>query len=323
MDRYLATSPQEDAVPAAALDSLSVSRFSYSGAPSERVRARVEQSSVSPFVEGLASMKPPEYPLIPNSTDDPFPLFESQLPLSKHYTPPTRFFTPSEQAFSSRSKSSMGSHNSFRSSGSCISGDSRGSRRGRKGWIPLSLVKDKTDYPNFCTWPDCQKTFRYRSEWTRHEEAIHYCPYHWICCLEVKTVMRLPRCFICGERDVLLSHLTEHHFSSCAGRDLDDRTFLREDQLAQHMKSAHLDAEISKSSIPKDVLAAWKMDNPSLTAGSLHCGFCGLVFKTWEQRQDHVFEHLKIGICKSAWWPGRLPTVPSSVTWYVAGPFDI
>ncbi|KAF2027631.1 hypothetical protein EK21DRAFT_91289 [Setomelanomma holmii] len=44
---------------------------------------------------------------------------------------------------------------------------------------------DKTaqkPYRYFCTWPECESKFRHRFEWERHEEALHYLPYQWVCC---------------------------------------------------------------------------------------------------------------------------------------------
>ena len=163
----------------------------------------------------------------------------------------------------------------------------------------------------FCTSAGCDKSFLYRSEWTRHEEAVHHEPYQWICCLNMEVVLRLPHCFVCGEADVLLSHLAECHFGSCSTQSEKDRTFVREDQLAQHMKRVHVSNTSPKLSIPKNLLSAWKIFNPSLPASSLHCGFCGMTFFTWEQRQDHVFDHLRHSICKWAWWPGRRPVIPT------------
>ena len=143
--------------------------------------------------------------------------------------------------------------------------------------------------------------FRYRFAWARHEEAVHYCPYHWICCLEVDTVLRLPSCFVCGEEDVLLSHFSKAHFLRCGMIEQESRTFLREDQLAQHIQNFHVKAVAAKTNVPKDLLCAWKTKNPGLGELALRCGFCGLRFVAWEQRQEHVFAHMQSGTLKSDW----------------------
>ena len=170
----------------------------------------------------------------------------------------------------------------------------------------------------FCTWPSSKKSFRNRSAWSRHEEAVHHCPYQWICSLDMNTIVRLPQCFGCGERDVLLSHIVGCHFRTCASKSEECRTFLREDQLSQHIKGVHIDKRDEKISIPKELLSAWKRDNPLLSQAALTCGFCGLVSDTWVERQDHVFNHMDRNICKSSWWPERLPTLLSKLARYVA-----
>jgi hypothetical protein len=155
----------------------------------------------------------------------------------------------------------------------------------------------------FCTWPSCSSKFRYRSDWTRHEEALHYCPYHWVCCPEESHAQDTSQCLICAETN----HTTSDHCGSCASKDLQSRTFLREDQLSQHIKRTHLSSGVSKPRVPKELLTAWKTDNPAFLNDYLRCGFCGIISDNWAQRQDHVFEHLRKGICKSSWWPARQP----------------
>jgi hypothetical protein len=255
--------------------------------------------------------------------------------------PKPRQQSPMRTFSTAGSESSNGSLTSVGSFGSHISADSRGSRRGRRRWavtprgdspaiLPESsgaalsfgdeAAPDSARYPIFCTWPDCDKSFRYRSEWERHEEACHYCPYHWVCCLEVGNVMRIPRCFLCSEQDVLLSHLAECHFQKCASQTLAQRTFLRGDQFAAHLKrhfskcletipkvKGHFTPRRPSGPHLRSIDQAWKIDNPDLSSKSLNCGFCGHLSKTWKQRQAHVFTHLDKRICKQAWWPSRLP----------------
>lgn len=62
-------------------------------------------------------------------------------------------------------------------------------------------------YKIFCTWRNCTKTFRYKFDWARHEEAKHYCPYHWVCCLDDESCSstNMSFCIICEEVDVSFS----------------------------------------------------------------------------------------------------------------------
>jgi hypothetical protein len=161
-------------------------------------------------------------------------------------------------------------------------------------------IPEVLERPLFCTWPSCNSRFQYRYDWSRHEEALHYCPFHWVCC---NAITHASHCLICKATN----HSTTEHCGACLMKDMQSRTFLREDQLTQHIKRAHLSPDATKRMIPKDLLSAWKIDNPFFSKSYLHCGFCGVVSDTWAQRQDHVHDHLKKGICKSSWWPERQP----------------
>jgi hypothetical protein len=185
---------------------------------------------------------------------------------------------------------------------------------GQKAYVPSwpsvdSTMPDDATAPSqvisekflFCTWPSCCSHFRFRSDWTRHEEALHYYPYHWVCCREDAQDQNTLQCLVCAGT----SHTTSEHCGSCADKDLQARTFFREDQLSQHIKRSHLVSDTPKPKISKELLLAWKTNNPCFLKDYLHCGFCGVVSRSWAQRQDHVFEHLRKGICKSSWWLDR------------------
>jgi hypothetical protein len=161
--------------------------------------------------------------------------------------------------------------------------------------------KSQTDRPYFCIWPACNKAFRFRSEWARHEEAVHCQPYHWICCLEeadaheVKTL-----CFVCGETGVTLDHYSVSHFIDGAGEEREPWTFYREDQLAQHIKGVHL-ANVCNENVPSKLVSSWRMPNPSIDRSASICGFCGVLSETSGNRQSHVAHHFKDGALNSAW----------------------
>jgi hypothetical protein len=176
----------------------------------------------------------------------------------------------------------------------CLAGDSQEDRGETSARLPF-----------FCTWPSCSSSFQYRYDWSRHEEALHYCPFHWICCSENAQTGDLSPCLICTGND----HTAAQHCGSCLTKDVQSRTFLREDQLAQHIKRAHFSSDPVKPKVTKDLLSAWKTDNASFSKSFLRCGFCGLASKTWAERQSHVNDHLKKGVCKSSWWPEREPEI--------------
>lgn len=159
----------------------------------------------------------------------------------------------------------------------------------------LELDRSENAFP--CTWPSCNKHFKNRSNWARHEEAVHYCPVNWVCCHK-----GVWPCLVCNADD----HETLHHFATCATRDPDSRTFFRKDHLVRHIKDAHITPEISNLTITEELLQSWKVIDHFPSEDKLHCGFCGVVSGIWEKRQDHVWDHLKTWVCKSAWWPQRL-----------------
>jgi len=253
----------------------------------------------------------------------------SSVPISIP-SPPRR---PDSNAGSVGSWRSMGSVGSFRSI------DSRGSRRGRRGWTtqtPMSFEYIKalettwgsqsqkpsreptvTEKPlrYFCTWPECDQKFRHRFEWGRHEEAVHYCPYNWVCCSQQRGDEAMRYCFICNKEDVTLQHVIEDHLSDCASKPRNQRTFFRQDQLQQHVRR-HRDkkrAACPTSQVPQLLLTAWKEENLEVSKYALHCGFCGKSFLTWAERTEHVFWHISKGSRKPTWWPERLPApIPAS-----------
>lgn len=210
---------------------------------------------------------------------------------------------------------------STESNSSYLSFVSRGSRQGRRRWAQRTAFpypsptkhrsssgtsERQTSRPNrekgsmFCTWSGCTAKFRTRYDWARHEEAVHYYPYHWVCCLEEANPTVLATCFVCDAENVTLEHIAYVHFGKCVTQNRADRTFFRSDQLSQHIKGVHLAAK-TKCRLPKDVLDAWRIDNPSLLPSALFCGFCWTTFSTWAERQDHVFGHFQKGATKCDW----------------------
>ncbi|KAF1846411.1 uncharacterized protein K460DRAFT_124282 [Cucurbitaria berberidis CBS 394.84] len=179
----------------------------------------------------------------------------------------------------------------------------------------INPVPEETNLPEscpayFCTWPNCSITFQHRFEWVRHEEAVHYNPYHWVCCSDRTHDVKLPECYICGrQNDVTIGHIVQDHFPSCVDKPQPKRTFLRQDQLAQHIKRVHLKLDGVTQTVPKWLLEIWKSDNPQLRSSPflLRCGFCGTSCSNWAEREEHVAKHLKDRTCKLSWWPDRAP----------------
>lgn len=229
------------------------------------------------------------------------------------------------------SDSSHASAQSRTSQKSFRSVDSRGSRRGRKLWkrtqasvkellhTQIGVVGEvqtlessspnnkKRPAPYYCSWPTCNAQFQFRSEWTRHEEAVHYQPYQWICCLEDTYEKPFGQCFICGRSEATIGHIATEHFTSCFNKTRAERTFYRRDQLIQHIKGTHSFSrrpmDIHGEYVLTDLARHWEVASaPCPDIPRLTCGFCGTICKTWQARQDHVSKHLQSGICKQSWW---------------------
>ncbi|KAH7069146.1 hypothetical protein BKA63DRAFT_494563 [Paraphoma chrysanthemicola] len=221
---------------------------------------------------------------------------------SRGRTPTPPIDLPSARRDNSQA-SSVGSVASF---DSIRSVDSRGSRKGRRSWaarIPMP-TRQKLVARYFCTHPTCDRSFHHRFEWERHEEAVHYCPYHWTCCSEQGADEIMKHCFVCDEQNVPLRHIHENHFSTCAKKPVKERIFFRRDQIQQHIKR-HLTFVGSRHlAAPDAILKFWKCENSSLGEAALQCGFCGCKLSTSAARNDHVFRHFQAGMGKSQWNPG-------------------
>ncbi|KAH7395331.1 hypothetical protein DE146DRAFT_595694, partial [Phaeosphaeria sp. MPI-PUGE-AT-0046c] len=245
------------------------------------------------------------------------------------YSKPTRSIAESES--SRGSTQSQASHCSFRTV------DSRGSRRGRKLWVRseqrtsrsnsvVSMAKgrqgkspsadhqiasleakEKSSFRISCTWPSCDAAFKFPFEWRRHEEAMHYQPNHYVCCLESTYNNLVERCFVCNQTNATIKHIVATHMKSCMNKRPADRAFFRKDQLVQHIKGVHRVGSLTGRHA-QELLSLWKRVNPQMCENTLKCGFCDNRLTTWEDRQNHVLKHLQAGVCKSSWWPERMPT---------------
>ena len=237
---------------------------------------------------------PLEQEAVDSSALDSLSVINSETPVEERYHRSTSAFNSidSLRERSERHKTgsvgSVASRNSFESWTSQNSINSRGSRRGRRNWARPSGGINKAPLPNtksnrfpttgpskhtwYCTSLDCDKSFWYRYDWDRHEMAVHYWPYQWVC-------------------DVGMDASTVH-------KDAASRIFFRQDQFLAHLMSAHPGADITKNAI-----SASMKENPDFNRAALSCGFCYHYSRNWEERQDHVAAHLKNGLPKSKWIP--------------------
>jgi Homeobox KN domain len=145
-----------------------------------------------------------------------------------------------------------------------------------------------------CTF--CPLSFKKSSDWSRHETSIHIQLETWLCQPHDPIVWPIggsaqPRCNYCGASPPSQAHLASHDFQACAERPAGERTFARKDHLLQHLKKFH-------------GCRKWAGQNlcvrPRTTSVNSRCGFCGVTFDAWRERERHLAEHFRQG-----WQMGR------------------
>lgn len=150
------------------------------------------------------------------------------------------------------------------------------------------------DQPYQCTF--CTETFKTKFDWQRHEKSLHLPLEQWVCGLHGS---RAPKpdttelcCVFCGKIAPEDDHIASHHYTSCIGRSLDERTFHRKDHLVQHLRLVH-NAKFESWS-----MKSWMIPMPDIKS---RCGFCSLVMDTWIERTDHLGDHFKAGATMADW----------------------
>jgi hypothetical protein len=219
------------------------------------------------------------------------------------------------------------------SGGSNISSFGRDRRRGRRRMTwrdsPYSRTKSngmnsagvmEEGLPFFCTF--CPRAFKTKYEWIRHEDSVHALRTTWVCC-DTKQES-LHSCPFCGEMEPDENHMAAHRYHQCKSKPESQRTFYRRDHFIQHLHHVHC-SNIKHPSVSlgcqtrltieqhgygcKELSMKWRRFGAPMKAEDpmLHCGFCGKKTKDWNERCDHVSEHLIAGgLGRSAWWNKRL-----------------
>lgn len=150
------------------------------------------------------------------------------------------------------------------------------------------------DLPYQCTF--CTETFKTKFDWQRHEKSLHLTLEQWVCCLHGPLATKPDTtslcCVYCGEISPEDAHVESHHYSACAARSLDERTFHRKDHLVQHLRLVH-NAKFESWS-----MKTWMIPIPDVKS---RCGFCSREMSTWVERTEHLGEHFKAGATMADW----------------------
>lgn len=127
----------------------------------------------------------------------------------------------------------------------------------------------------------------------------------WVCCPSIEDTSR--RCPFCAESSPSRSHLKDHSFFACHQKPMPERTFDRKDHFLQHVAQTHNLSADQKPIRLTELSEAWRRPlNLSQGHQALHCGFCGMMFSSYQQRTEHVSRHFMAGMDMISWWNSRM-----------------
>jgi hypothetical protein len=199
-----------------------------------------------------------------------------------------------ETGRSSTTDASWASQWSRRSHNSLQSMDRKERRRRRRpASTPQSVTAQKSRGARIFQCTFCTDTFPAKYDWQRHEKSLHLALEKWTCSPNggIVVVGGNKICSFCRALNPGVDHLEEHNLSTCQEKTVQERTFYRKDHLRQHLRLMH-DVKFDTS------MEAWKSTTSEIKS---RCGFCPKVFRTWQERIDHLAAHFKAGADMSQW----------------------
>ena len=152
-----------------------------------------------------------------------------------------------------------------------------------------------------CTF--CTRRCRTKFGWERHKTTIHQPQEVWICCSAMSYGPGIP-CMFCNSLDSSPEHLGEYHrYHDCVARPVEDRTYGRKDQLAQHVRGFHRGQDVQK-----DMITNWRR-RVVQSGQTWTCGICfhNVKFSVWSERLLHVGHHWDDGLDMRHWKTTSLP----------------
>jgi hypothetical protein len=139
-----------------------------------------------------------------------------------------------------------------------------------------------------CTF--CTDVLATKYDWIRHELSVHLPLKRYICCpfapITTDTATNEGQCVYCGHKDTTAEHFALHNHSSCQSRPPKARIFYRKDHLKQHLQAVH-----GCGLLPR-MEKEWMLEAEYVNS---RCGFCGMRFSLWTERNEHIALHYKQG----------------------------
>lgn len=175
-------------------------------------------------------------------------------------------------------------------------GELRGPYTRRDEVNTLQLARLASMKPYQCTF--CEDSFATKYDWNRHEISVHLPLKRYICCpfgpFTIDAITKDSFCSYCGQKDTTNEHVRLHHHNSCQNRPPEARVFNRKDHLKQHLQSVH------ECDLLPHMEEQWMLQ---ATYVNSRCGFCGIRFSLWSERNEHIATHYMRG-CRMEEWRG-------------------
>ncbi|PMD18313.1 hypothetical protein NA56DRAFT_706920 [Hyaloscypha hepaticicola] len=196
----------------------------------------------------------------------------------------------------------------FETDNTSVSSTSRQPVVENKSTVSVTDHKNETVHPPclqcgvkslyYCTREGCTYSTHSCAEWKRHEESQKHSQQERFMCLEcpqsppVVDVNGDPICEFCRAAFPPLGNLSAHYLQ-CQHAQRSGTTYGRKDRLIAHLRDHHT---INNA---HQVAAAGRFTVDS--KWPRQCGFCGVFFKTWDERMGHIASHFQEGLDMSAW----------------------
>ena len=156
-----------------------------------------------------------------------------------------------------------------------------------------------------CIW--CYLPFKTSSDMRRHMETQHALQNVYICMrggldgLRVLNQSKQQICILCHSLQPDDNHFyASHNASGCVGKNLEERSFYRDDHLARHIKTMHGKGTYDLPGLAQ-VVKEWKAPSNDR---SWYCGFCSIQVGGWAMFIPHISKHFSDGQDMTNWKDG-------------------